>query len=403
MDVKRQTPRSYMDNAATSYPKPPAVIEAMTRFATRLGASPGRGSYAEAREAGHLLFQCRQRICDLVHGQKPEHVIFTLNTSDALNMAIRGVVRNGDHVVTTWMDHNSVLRPLNELVKRHGVTQTRVACDPRSGLVDPNDIRRAIRRETRLIAVVHGSNVCGTLQPIAAIGRIAREHDIPFLVDAAQTLGHVPIDVQADHIDLLAFPGHKGLLGPLGTGGLYIRPGIESRMATYREGGTGSSSESDIQPGFMPDRFEPGSHNAIGIIGLSEAVQWILDRGVENLWQHEKGLISAMIEALMHEGPIPGLTLYGPQGIKHRCGVFSVRVKGFDNPQDLSDLLEHEHGVLTRSGLHCAPLAHRTLGTATHGGTTRLSFGPFVTVHDVEHLGHVLADICHRHSSVGSP
>ena len=373
----------------------------MVRFTQQLGASPGRGAYAEAREAGRLMFECRQRICRLIHGQKPEHVVFTLNTSDALNMAIRGVVGPGDHVITTWMDHNSVLRPLNALAKRQRVTQTRVACDPQTGLVDPDDIRRAIHKETKLIAVVHGSNVCGTLQPIGHIGRIAREHDIPFLVDAAQTLGHVPIDVEADHIDLLAFPGHKGLLGPLGTGGLYIRPGIERRMRTYREGGTGSASESDLQPNFMPDRFEPGSHNAIGIIGLSAAVQWILDRGVEHLWQHEQGLIRTMIGGLCESGTVPGLKLFGPKGIKNRCGVFSIRIEGFDKPQDLSDLLEREYGLLTRSGLHCAPLAHETLDTGALGGTTRLSFSPFLTHHNVQYACDALAVMGQRRARDG--
>ncbi len=392
--------RIYMDNAATSFPKPPAVHDAMTRFATGLGASPGRGAYAEAREAGRLLYQCRQRINTLIHGEKPEHVIFTLNTTDALNLAIRGLIQSGDHVITTTMDHNSVLRPYNALANYLDLQQTRVPCDPRTGLVDPDDIRKAIRPRTRVIAAVHGSNVTGTLQPIAHIGRIAREHDIPLLVDAAQTIGHVPIDVQADHIDLLAFPGHKGLLGPLGTGGLYIRPGIDRRMRTCREGGTGSLSENDIQPDFLPDRFEPGSHNAVGIVGLSEAVAWILDQTVEKLWLHEQSLIRAMIAGLSDTGTMPGLTLYGPQGIKDRCGVFSVRVDGFDNPQALSDLLERDYGILTRAGIHCAPLAHKTFGTHTLGGTTRFSFGPFLKVQDVQYACDALAHLSERHAAV---
>jgi len=387
--------RLYMDNAATSFPKPAAVHEAMMRFATELGASPGRGAYAEAREAGRLLYQCRQRINTLIHGQSPEHVIFTLNTSDALNIAIRGLTRPGDHVITTWMDHNSILRPYNALVDQIDLHQTRVTVDPATGRVDPQEIHKAIRPQTRLIAVVHGSNVTGTLQPIAEIGRIAREHDIPFLVDAAQTLGHVPIDVQADHIDLLAFPGHKGLLGPLGTGALYIRPGIERRMRTCREGGTGSISDHDTQPDFMPDRFETGSHNAIGIIGLSEGVQWVLNRGVDAIWQHERGLMQAMLQGLSEPQAVPGLVLFGPQGVKHRCGVFSIRIDGLDHPQELSDLLERDYGILTRSGIHCAPLAHRTFGTHAVGGMTRFSFGPFLEIQDVIFACNALSEICH--------
>ncbi|MEX2215036.1 MAG: aminotransferase class V-fold PLP-dependent enzyme [Phycisphaeraceae bacterium] len=400
--------RLYMDNAATSFPKPPTVLEAMMRYATELGASPGRGAYAEAREAGELMLECRRRICRLIGADvsKPEHIIFTLNTTDALNLAIRGILlhptcrarKSLGHIITTWLDHNSVLRPYNALADQIGVEQTRVPCDPQTGLVDPQDIRRAIRPDTCLIAVVHGSNVTGTLQPVREIGCIAREADIPFIVDAAQSLGHVPIDVEADRIDLLAFPGHKGLLGPLGTGGLYIRPGIEQRMVTIREGGTGSISEHDTQPDFLPDRFEPGSHNAIGIIGLSEGVKWILDRGVDNLWSHEQDLIRAFLDAL-EEGECPGLTLYGPQGLKHRCGVFSVRVEGFDQPQALSDVLERDYGILTRSGIHCAPLAHRTFGTHALGGMTRFSFGPFLTAADVRYACDALGHICHEHAA----
>ncbi len=390
--------RRYLDNAATSFPKPPEVLEAVTRYACELGASPGRGAYGEAKQAGVLFDDCRERINQLIHGEDPSHIIFTLNASDALNMAIRGVVHGSastnkkPHVITTWMEHNSVLRPMNELVNRGDMEQTRVPCDPVTGLVDPEDIRKAIRPNTVLIAVVHGSNVTGTLQPVSAIGAVAREHGVLFLVDAAQTVGHVPIDVRAMGIDLLAFPGHKGLLGPLGTGALYIRPGIEKQMVTSREGGTGSVSDQDTQPVFMPDRFEPGSHNAPGIIGLSQGVKWILNKGVDELWRHQRELIRLMIERLA-DG-MPGLRLFGPQGIENRVGVFSIRIDGFDDPQSLSDVLEKDFGLLTRSGIHCAPLAHQTIGTDQVGGTTRLSFGPFTTQEDVLYICDSLGHIC---------
>ncbi len=393
-------PRFYMDNAATSFPKPEAVHEAMAHYAKNLGASPGRGAYFESREAGRLMNQCRTRINQLINGEKPEHVVFTLNTSDALNLGIRGILKpleNRDkrqHVITSWMDHNSVLRPLNALSPHMKLDVTRLEADPATGLVDPADVQKALRPETRLIALVHGSNVTGTLQHVRQVGQIARAAGVPFLVDAAQSLGHVPIDVQADCIDLLAFPGHKGLLGPLGTGALYIRPGIEKQMATVREGGTGSISEQDVQPDFMPDRFEPGSHNAIGIIGLSEGVQWILNQGVAKLWEHQVTLMRIMLSGLNDEQKMPGLTLYGPKTIANRCAVFSVRVDGFDLPQSLSDVLEKEHGILTRSGIHCAPLAHRTFGTHTLGGMTRFSFGPFTQSADVHHAVDALSSIC---------
>ncbi|MEM6333388.1 MAG: aminotransferase class V-fold PLP-dependent enzyme [Planctomycetota bacterium] len=401
--------RLYLDNAATSFPKPPAVHEAMADYATRLGASPGRGAYAEAREAGELLTRCRQRINTLLNGQSADHVVFTLNTSDALNLAIRGILAKSPadrrHVVTTHLDHNSVLRPYNELAQRGDCTQTRVPVDPDTGLVEPDDIRAAITPHTCLVAVVHGSNVTGTVQPIRDIGRICREMAVPLLVDAAQTAGHLPIDIQEDCIDLLAAPGHKGLLGPLGTGFLYIRPGLEKHMATVREGGTGSVSELDTQPTFMPDRFEPGSHNAIGLIGLSEGVQFILDRGIDQLWAHEQGLIRTAIEGL--NGDLPGLRYLGPQGVADRCGVFSIRIDTpddtFADPAALADALESEFGILTRAGIHCAPLAHDAMQTRDRGGATRLSFGPFVQPQDVKYATDAIAELCHRYATTSAP
>src|SRR3954451_17084156 len=224
--------RLYMDNAATSFPKPRAVGEAMARYATELGASAGRGAYREAVETGALIHECRTRLNTLFNGEDPGHFVFTLNCTDALNLAIKGLVdpHDGGHAICTHIDHNSILRPLNEMRSRGWVEQTQVPVDPVTGVVDPDAIKRAIRSDTRLIAITHVSNVTGTVQPIREIGRIAREHGIPFIVDAAQSAGHVPIDVQADHIDLLAAPGHKGLLGPLGTGLLYIRPGLEESL-----------------------------------------------------------------------------------------------------------------------------------------------------------------------------
>ncbi len=385
--------RYYMDNAATSFPKPPAVLEAIRHYATNLGASPGRGSYRESRESAELLRTCRQRINQLIGGENPDHVIFTLNCSDALNMAIRGVDRPGAPLITTAIDHNSILRPFNRLAADGLVTQTRVACEPITGLLDPEEIRRAITPRTRLIALLHASNVAGVVHDIAAVSRIASAHRVLLLVDAAQSIGHMPLDVQAMDIDLLAAPGHKGLLGPLGTGFLYIRPGVESEMTTYREGGTGSVSESDTQPNFMPDRFEPGSHNTLGLVGLSEGVSWILERGVDQLHRHQRTLCQAFMTAL-DAADTPGLHLYGPRELDRRCGVFSIRIDGYENPQSLSDVLEAEYGILTRSGLHCAPGAHATLDTLKRGGTTRLSFGPFTLVEDVVRAAEAIAAIC---------
>lgn len=247
--------RIYLDNAATSFPKPRAVTEAMMCYAQMLGASAGRGGYSEAVETGRLINETRQLLKRFLHAESANHFIFTLNCTDALNLAIKGLIdpAGKGHVICTAVDHNSILRPINAMVDYGWIEKTVVPVDPTTGLVDPQDIRRAIRSDTKLIAITHGSNVTGTIQPVRTIGRIAREHAVPFVVDAAQSVGHVPIDVQADCIDLLAAPGHKALLGPLGTGFLYIRPGLEKMLRPLREGGTGSASEHPVQPLMMPD------------------------------------------------------------------------------------------------------------------------------------------------------
>ncbi|HEX8916490.1 MAG TPA: aminotransferase class V-fold PLP-dependent enzyme [Humisphaera sp.] len=384
--------RLYLDNAATSFPKPRGVTDAMVRYATELGASAGRGAYREAVETGTLIAECRRRINRLLNGERPEHVVFTLNCSDALNLAIKGLIdpaKGPAHAVCTHIDHNSILRPLNELESRGWITQTQVPVDSATGLVDPDDIRRAIRPETKLVAITHASNVTGTVQPLREIGRICRERAVPFVVDAAQSAGHLPIDVQADCVDLLAAPGHKALLGPLGTGFLYIRPGVERILRTLREGGTGSVSEQAVQPEFMPDKYEPGSHNAIGIAGLSEGVKWVLDQTVEKLHAQEMDLVRTFIEGV---GDVEGLTYFGPQGVRSRIGVFSVRVDGYD-PHELSMILEGSYGILTRSGIHCAPLAHAAIGTTAGGGATRFSFGPFLSKQDVKFAADALSEI----------
>jgi cysteine desulfurase family protein len=385
-----------MDNAATSFPKPASVLAAMTRYATELGASPGRGAYAEAVESAAILTDCRRRLNQLFHGEKAEHFVFTLNCSDALNLSIKGILLPRapcpsplPHAICSHIDHNSILRPLHALEQCGWIEHTRVPVDSGTGLIDPDDIRKAIRPDTRLIAVTHASNVTGTVQPLREIGRIAREHDIPMVVDAAQSAGHVPIDVQADFVDLLAAPGHKGLLGPSGTGFLYVRPGIEKILRPLKEGGTGSLSEQPVQPDFLPDKYEPGSHNAIGIAGLAEGVEWVAERTVEKLHEHDLDLVRTFIDGV---SDVEGLRYHGPQGVRHRVGVFSVQVDGYD-AHELATILETSYGILTRPGIHCAPLAHAALGTADCGGTTRFSFGPFLSKQDVKYATDALAEI----------
>lgn len=391
--------RLYLDNAATSFPKPRSVTEAMVHYASHLGASAGRGAYREAAETGGLIAECRRRLNRLFHGERPEHFVFALNCSDALNLALKGLIdpRYRGHAICTQIDHNSILRPLRAMEEHDWIHSTRILVEAATGLLDPDDIRKAIRPDTKLIAVTHASNVTGTVQPIRAIGRIAREAGVPFIVDAAQSAGHVPIDLQDDCIDLLAAPGHKALLGPLGTGFLYIRPGLEKLLRPLKEGGTGSVSEQDRQPEFMPDKYEPGSHNAIGIAGLSEGVRWVADQTVEKLAAHDAARISTFLDGI---SGIEGLTCYGPQSVKDRVGVFSIRIEGYD-PHELSAILESTYGILTRSGIHCAPLAHEAIGTATLGGTTRFSFGPFVSQQDVQYATDALAQIAATRQPVG--
>lgn len=383
--------RLYIDNAATSFPKPPGVLEAMNRYAQELGASAGRGGYSEAIETAGVITRCRQLLKKLFNGEKSEHFIFTLNCSQGLNVAIKGLVdhRRKNHGICTAIDHNSILRPMMSLQDSGLLEQTMVPVDPQTGLVDPNDIRKAIRPDTRFIAITQASNVTGTLQPIAQIGQIAREHAIPFIVDAAQSAGHLSIDVQRDCVDLLAAPGHKALMGPLGTGFLYLRPGMEKIVAPLIEGGTGSVSEEPRQPDFMPDRYESGSHNAIGIAGLGAGIEWILEKGIETLHAHDLDLVRTFIDGVSN---IEGLTYFGPQGVRSRVGVFSVRIDGYE-PQELSAVLESHYGILTRSGIHCAPFAHETIGTSRSGGTTRFSFGPFLSKQDVKFATDALAEI----------
>lgn len=404
MTAENTRTRLYLDNAATSFPKPPAVATAMARYAEDIGASPGRGAYGESREAGRLLAACRDRICRLLNGAAPERVVFTLNTTDALNLAIRGLVGGAQrrrpgrpiHLVTTAMDHNSVLRPFNALAEREAdVAWSCVPSDPATGLVCPLALREAITPETALVAVVHASNVSGTVQPLGELAEVCREAGVPIVVDAAQSVGHLPVDVASLGVDLLAFPGHKGLLGPLGTGGLYIAPGMEERLETVREGGTGSVSEADTQPDWLPDKYEPGSHNTIGLVGLSEGVAYLLEQGVDRVREHELGLIERTLERLgpgsaLHEA---GLRILGPLEPSDRVGVFSM-VHDRLPPASLAEGLERRFGILTRAGVHCAPRAHGSFGTVRDGGALRISYGPFNGAEDVERLAEGLEALC---------
>jgi cysteine desulfurase family protein len=384
--------RIYLDNAATSFPKPRAVIDAVVHYATEVPASAGRGAYREAVLAGEMLLDLRRRLCRLFNGRDPERVIFGLNGTDALNLAIKGSVRPGDHVITTWMDHNSVLRPLARLEEDGVVEVTRVRADA-EGFVDPAGIRSAFRPTTRLVVVTHASNVGGGLQPAAEIGRLARERGALFLLDAAQTMGSVPVDVEALCVDLLAFPGHKALMGPQGTGVLWIRQGVELRP--LREGGTGSRSDLAVQPDVLPDRFEPGAHNGPGLAGLLAAVTFLETIGIEAVAARKREISRKLLDGF---AKIPGCRVHGPADPARRVPIFSVSFDGID-PAKVASALDERFEIKVRAGLHCAPLAHRAFGTSERGGAVRFSPGFFTTDEELVHTLDALDRIFGRVSA----
>lgn len=364
----------YLDNAATSYPKPEQVYQAVLHAMRDVGASPGRGGYRRSLDASRIVFQTREAVARLFSIVDSSRIIFTHNATGALNLALQGSLKAGDHVITTSMEHNSLLRPLQAL-SQHGVAVSIVSAAS-DGLVDPALIRQELRPETRMIAVSHISNVCGAIQPIAQIATIAREAGVLFLVDAAQSAGCVPIDVGRIGIDLLAVPGHKGLLGPAGTGVLYVAPHVALRPIF--QGGTGTNSTSADQPLEMPDGFEAGTLNLAGIAGLKAGIDFILERRIETIFQHEHALVNQAQELL---SSVAGVRLYGPRDPVAHGAVLSFTVQGIDAAV-LAAELDHGFDIAVRAGLHCAPLAHRTLGTLP-GGTVRISPGWSTTSEEI--------------------
>lgn len=356
---------AYLDNAATSWPKPEAVYRAVDAFMRDVGATPGRGGHWREKEAARIADEARTALAQLFNAPDPAGIAFTMNATQAINMALKGILQPGDHVITSSIEHNAMWRPLKAL-ERRGVYLTAVPCAA-DGSLDPVDVAAAIRPDTRLIAMLHASNVLGTLLPIAAIGAIARAHGILFLVDAAQTAGAYPIDMESMHIDLLAFPGHKGLYGPHGTGGLAVRPGVQ--LETWIEGGSGTESAPETMPDALPLRLEAGTQNAAGIAGLLAGVRFVLAQGVERIREHELALTALLIDALCD---VPGLTVLGPADLSRRTAVVSVVVEGYV-PNQLAVVLDQAFNVATRAGLHCAPQAHRVAGTLETGA---LRFSP---------------------------
>jgi len=380
-----RTSSIYLDNAATSFPKPESVYRAIDEFMRHGGGSPGRGLYPKAVEAEEMLLETRCRLAKLLDVPDPSRIVFSANSTEAINLALKGYLQQGDHVVTTVLEHNAVLRPLHVLERTRGISVTYVDCDDQ-GRLDPEAFRKAMRKETRLVACVHGSNVLGTVAPIEAIATIAHEAGAQLLVDGSQTAGTMPLSMRTLGADLFAFTGHKGLLGAPGTGGLYVAPHLD--LETVKEGGTGSVSESLEPPEFLPDRFEPGTPNTYGLAGLGAGVTYLLERGVAAIREHESALAQRLFDRLRE---LRGVTLYNPPDPAARLGIVSL---GFEHlsPTEGCAILSSKFGIMARCGLHCAPLCHRRLGLESKG-SLRLSVGAFTTAEDVDAAASAIEQI----------
>lgn len=369
----------YLDNAATSYPKPEVVYQAVDYFMRYIGASPGRSGHRLAIEAGRLVYETREMLAELFGVENPLRIIFTLNATEALNLVISGVLSAGDHVITSSMEHNAVMRPL-QAIKEKGVELTIVKCSP-EGALFPEEVAHAVKQNTRLIILNHASNVTGTIQPISKISEIARDHKLLFAVDTAQTAGCCPIDVKALGVDFLVFSGHKGLYGPPGTGGLYIREGCEAKLKPLVYGGTGSYSEFTLQPDFLPDKYESGTPNTAGLAGLKAGVRFVLDQGISQIYKHENNLAEVLRTGLRN---IKGVKVYSSGRLtpQPQLAVVSFNIAGF-TPSEVAVQLEEKYQIMCRPGLHCAPLAHQTIGTFPQG-TVRLSPAYFNTLDEIK-------------------
>ena len=367
----------YLDNASTSFPKAPTVATAMSDYITNRGININRGSYALAYDVEDIIYTTRQRLNTLFNGHDPSHVVFTQNVTMSLNMVIKGLLKAGDHVLVSSMEHNAVMRPLTQLLDK-GITFDIIPCD-KTGSIQLESMDSLIRPNTVAMIINHASNVCGTIQPLESIGPICKAHSLQFIVDAAQTAGVIPIDVKACHIDALCFTGHKGLLGPQGIGGIILTKEMAQTLTPLIAGGTGSFSHLETMPTHMPDAFEAGTLNLPGIIGLNEGLAYIESQGMENIHNHELVLTQSFLEGLQS---IDVVNIVGKQNIQDRTAVVSITIDGMD-PASIAYELESNYHIMTRVGLHCAPRAHQTLETYPEG-TVRFSFGYANTHKDVE-------------------
>lgn len=370
--------RVYLDNGATAFPKAPGVVESMTYYLTHIGCNINRGAYDRSFEAEDIVYETRELLCQLFHFDKAENVVFTKNITESLNVLIKGILKKGDHVIVSSMEHNAVMRPIYRLLEK-GIEFSRVPCN-QLGELKAEDIKDYIRPNTKAIVMTHASNVCGTVLPLEAIGHICKKEGIFFIIDVAQTAGFLEINYKDLCADAIAFTGHKSLLGPQGTGGFIINDKLVSHIAPFIEGGTGSLSEYEVQPGYMPDKFEAGTLNIPGIYGLNAALKYIFSEGINTIQEKELYLLKAFLEKVQN---ISNIRLVGKTGIEERTATVSIDFLGFDNGEIAYGLYKN-FGIMTRCGLHCAPSAHKTLKTFPRG-TVRFSFGHFNTIEEVNY------------------
>ncbi|KEI83538.1 aminotransferase class V-fold PLP-dependent enzyme [Clostridium botulinum] len=380
----------YLDNAATTYPKPEKVYSSILNYMKNVGASPGRGGYENALTGDRMVYKCRQSLINLFNFNKIENVVFTSNITASLNILIKSIVKDGWHVITSSMDHNSVIRPLVSLEKSNKIELDILNCSE-EGLINIEDFKNAIKDSTKLVVLSHASNIVGTIQPLEAIGKICKEKGIYFIIDSAQTAGVLPLNFQNLNCNALAFTGHKSLLGPQGIGGFIIDDELNNIATNFIEGGTGSLSESTLQPDFLPDKFESGTMNTPGIAGLLAGIEYINEEGLNAIKEREEYLSREFIDGLLN---IDSVKVYGPLDASLRTATISINSSKIDN-SELGFLLDSEFGIMVRTGLHCAPLAHKTIGSFPQG-TLRFSFGAFNDIKDINYALYALNSILNR-------
>ncbi|MDX9696642.1 MAG: aminotransferase class V-fold PLP-dependent enzyme [Bacteroidales bacterium] len=367
----------YLDNSATSWPKPPSVVDAISNYLNNYGGSPGRSGHHFTLKAATEVFETRELLASLFNAPSSDRVIFTANATQAINTALFGLLKHGDHVIISHMEHNSVVRPLRHLEQNGTIELTIVDCDE-EGFINIETLKNSFKSNTKLVVTMHGSNVTGTIQPISQIGEICKSKKVLYMVDAAQSAGILPIDMQKENIDILAFTGHKELYGPSGIGGLCIKDDLQIESLLF--GGTGSKSESETHPLFYPDRLEAGTLNTAGIVGLKAGIQYILDHGMNNILEKQVKLTESFLSGIRD---LDGVIIYGPKENKERLPIVSLNIKD-KMPSDVAYALDKEYGIMTRAGLHCSPLAHKNIGTFPHG-TVRFSMGSFTTQEEIDY------------------